>query len=37
MKMAGMFKCLSVTQGNVALGPKVKELYTTDTPAQMTS
>lgn len=33
MKMAGMFKCLSVTEGNVALGPKVqfsvKELYTT--------
>lgn len=31
MKMAGMFKCLSVTEGNVALGPKVqfsvKELY----------
>lgn len=24
MKMAGMFKCLSVTEGNVALGPEVQ-------------
>lgn len=33
MKMGGMFKCLSVTKGNMALGPEVqfsvKELYTT--------
>lgn len=41
MKMAGMFKCLSVTEGNVALGPEVqfsvKELYTTRTCARVTS
>lgn len=24
MKMAGMFKCLSATEGNVALGPEVQ-------------
>lgn len=24
MKTAGMFKCLSVTEGNVALGPEVQ-------------
>lgn len=33
MEMTGMFKCLSVTEGNVALGPEVqfsvKELYST--------
>lgn len=33
MRMTRMFKCLSVTEGNVALGPEVqfsvKHLYTT--------
>lgn len=41
MKMAGMFKCLSVTEGNVALGPEVqffvKELYTTQLKWQVLS